>query len=66
MREGVSFESSQMSKAVLDVEPKVNFGIRTAVLVLLCVQNAGHALLTRYSQGESEQIREIFLILMNL
>lgn len=41
-------------KAVLDIEPIVNVGIRTAVLVLLCCQNAGHALLTRYSQGEKD------------
>ena len=40
-------------KAVLDIEPIVNVGIRTAVLVLLCCQNAGHALLTRYSQGKN-------------
>jgi hypothetical protein len=43
--------SNSKEKSVLDVEPKINFGIRTAVLVLLCCQNAGHALLTRYSQG---------------
>lgn len=43
--------SNSKEKPVLDVEPKINFGIRTAVLVLLCCQNAGHALLTRYSQG---------------
>ena len=44
-------QSNSKEKSVLDVEPKINFGIRTAVLVLLCCQNAGHALLTRYSQG---------------
>ena len=43
--------SNSKEKPVLDVEPKIYFGIRTAVLVLLCCQNAGHALLTRYSQG---------------
>ena len=57
--------SNGKEKPVLDVEPKINFGIRTAVLVLLCCQNAGHALLTRYSQGHhhhhSHSIHAIYL-----
>ena len=40
-----------MVSVALDPEPKVNLAFRTAILVLLCFQNAGHALLTRYSQG---------------
>ena len=28
-----------------------NYSIKTIVLILLCCQNSGHALLTRYSQG---------------
>jgi hypothetical protein len=44
-------QSNGNDKPVLNIEPKVNVGLRTAILVLLCCQNAGHALLTRYSQG---------------
>jgi Nucleotide-sugar transporter len=43
--------STEFKGKVLDAEPKTNYFIRTVVLVLLCLQNAGHALLARYSQG---------------
>jgi hypothetical protein len=32
------------------------YWIRYTVLVLLCCQNAGHALLTRYSQGVLKEV----------
>lgn len=46
-------------------EESVNLRIRVGVLVLLCCQNAGHALLTRYSQGilrESYSSTEVVLV----
>lgn len=44
--------NSMSTKAgMLHPEDVTNFTIRTSVLVLLCCQNAGHALLARYSQG---------------
>jgi hypothetical protein len=52
------------AKAIQDVDPKL-FGIRTFVLVTLCAQNAGHALLARYSQGvlrESYSSTEVVLV----
>ena len=52
-------------KGLLDTGANnVNYGIRTAVLILLCCQNAGHALLARYSQGilkESYSSTEVVL-----
>jgi hypothetical protein len=48
--------SQNNDKQVLNIEPKVNVALRTAILVLLCCQNAGHALLTRYSQGNDRYI----------
>lgn len=53
----------QDKKGMLETE-RPNYGIRTAVLVLLCCQNAGHALLARYSQGilkESYSSTEVVL-----
>jgi len=50
---------------LLDADQRTNYGIRTAVLVLLCCQNAGHALLARYSQGilkESYSSTEVVLV----
>ena len=55
----------QDKKGLLETERPVNVGIRTAVLVLLCCQNAGHALLARYSQGilkESYSSTEVVLV----
>jgi len=38
-----------MSKSL---EPEVvSWAFKTGILILLCFQNSGHALLTRYSQG---------------
>ena len=55
----------QDKKGLLDADQRINYGIRTAVLVLLCCQNAGHALLARYSQGilkESYSSTEVVLV----
>jgi hypothetical protein len=38
-----------MSK-LIETEP-INLALKTGILILLCFQNSGHALLTRYSQG---------------
>ena len=46
-------------------EPKHPIWIKPAVLVVLCVQNSSHALLTRYSQGilkESYSSTEVVLV----
>ena len=39
-----------MSKTIAAEEP-VNILFKTGILVTLCMQNAGNALLTRFSQG---------------
>lgn len=59
--------SSSLSdeKPVLNTVEKVSYGYRTAILVVLCCQNAGHALLTRYSQGvlkENYSSTEVVLV----
>ena len=42
---------AKLPRSLTDSDSSTNFVIRTTVLILLCCQNAGHALLTRYSQG---------------
>mmetsp|Transcript_20497 Transcript_20497/g.45611 ORF Transcript_20497/g.45611 Transcript_20497/m.45611 type:complete len:340 (-) Transcript_20497:8-1027(-) len=52
-------------KALNAGEDSANAHIRFAVLVLLCCQNAGHALLTRYSRGvlkETYSSTEVVLV----
>eukprot|EP00607_Mallomonas_marina_P003649 CAMPEP_0182424104 /NCGR_PEP_ID=MMETSP1167-20130531/10255_1 /TAXON_ID=2988 /ORGANISM="Mallomonas Sp, Strain CCMP3275" /LENGTH=343 /DNA_ID=CAMNT_0024603653 /DNA_START=150 /DNA_END=1181 /DNA_ORIENTATION=+ len=54
-----------MTSSPLSVDEIFNFRIRWFVLVVLCLQNSGHALLTRYSQGilhESYSSTEVVLV----
>ena len=49
----------------MEIDPKSQIVIKTAVLILLCGQNAGHALLARYSQGilkEEYSTTEVVLV----